>query len=74
MVKVRRIEKLAKIVAERRRKRRHARAGLDQVFRPSRGHHAAADDDCGLTAELEKNRQMAHGYRAPDRIARGAWS
>jgi hypothetical protein len=44
------------------------------VFRPSRGHHAAADDDCGLTAELEKNRQMAHGYPAPDRNARGAWS
>ena len=74
VVKVRRIEKLAKIVAERRRECRHASAGSDQVFRPSRGHHAAADDDCGLTAELEKNRQMAHGYPAPDRIARGAWS
>ena len=65
--------KLAKIVAERRRECRHARAGFDQVLRPSRGHHAA-DDDCGLTAELEKNREMAHGYPAPDRNARGAWS
>ena len=74
VVKVRRIEKLAKIVAERGREGRHARAGSDQVFRPSRGHHAAADDDCGLTAELEKNRQVAHGYPAPDRVARGASS
>ena len=48
--------KLAKIVAERRRECRHARAGFDQVLRPSRGHNAAADDDCGLIAELEKNR------------------
>src|ERR1700722_13432384 len=74
VVKVRHIEKLAKIVAERRRKRRHASACSDQVFRASRGHHAAANDDCGLITELEKNRQMAHGYPAPDRIARGAWS
>jgi hypothetical protein len=44
------------------------------VFRPSRRDRAAPDDDCGLAAKLEKNRQMAHGYPAPDRIARRAWS
>jgi hypothetical protein len=44
------------------------------VFRPSRGNHATTDDDCGLAAKLEEDRQMAHGYPAPDRIARGAWS
>ena len=74
MAKIRRIEKLAKIVGERWRECRHASAGFDEVFRSSRRDRAAADDDCGLTTELEKNRQMAHGYPAPDRIARGAWS
>ena len=61
MTKVRLFEKLAKIVAERGRECRHASAGVDEVFRPSRRHSAAADDDCSLSAELEKNRQMAHG-------------
>ena len=68
MAKVRRIEKLAKIFAERGCERRHAGAGPDDVFRPSRRHNSAPDDDRGLAAELEKNRQLPHGYRAPDRI------
>ena len=72
VAKVRLIEKLAKIVAERGRECRHARAGLDEVFRPSRRHRAAAYNDCGLAGELKKNRQMAHGYRARDRNARSA--
>ena len=71
-MKVRRIEKLAKIVAERRRECRHASACFDQVFRSAGGHHAAADDDCSLAAKVEKYRQMAHGYPAPDRNARAA--
>ncbi len=72
MAKVRLIEKLAEIVGERGRECRHASAGLDEVFRASRRHHAAADDDRRLAAELEKDRQMAHGYRARDRTgARG---
>jgi hypothetical protein len=44
------------------------------MFRSPRGRRAAADDDCSLAVEIEKNRQMAHGYPAPDRIARGARS
>ena len=72
VAKVRRIEKLAKIVGKRGRERRHVRAGLDEVFRPSRGNRAAADDDRGLAAELKKNRQMAHGYAAAERNPRGA--
>jgi hypothetical protein len=39
------------------------------MFRPSRRHRAAADDDRGLAVELEKNRQMAHGYRTLNVIA-----
>ena len=61
MAKVRSIEKLAKIVGERGRERRHAGAGFDEMLRPSRRDRAAADDDRGLAVKLEKNRQMAHG-------------
>jgi hypothetical protein len=74
MAKVRLIEKLAKIVAERGCEYRHASAGLDEMFRPSRGRRAAAYDDGSLAAKVEKDRQMAHGYPTPDRIARGAAS
>ena len=74
MMEVRLIEKFAKIVAERRRERGHASPGFDEMFGPSRGWRAAADDDCRLAAQIEKNRQMAHGYRAPDRNARGVRS
>ena len=69
MAKVRRIEKPAKIVGERGGERRHACAGFDEMLRPSRCDRPAADDDRSLAAKLEKNRQMAHGYRARDRIA-----
>ena len=71
MAKVRLIEKFAKIIAERGCECRHASADLDEMFRPSRGCRAAAYDDCSLAAKVEKNRQMAHGYPAPDRIAGG---
>ena len=64
VMKVRLIEELAKIVCQRGRICRHARAGLDEVFRSPRGHYAATDDECRLSAKLEKNRQMAHGYPA----------
>jgi len=74
VAKVRLIEKFAKIVAERSRECGHACARPDEMFRPARGDCPAADDDCSLAAKVEKNRQMAHGYPAPDRIARGAWS
>ena len=72
VLKVRLVEKLAKIVAERGSECRHASAGLDEMFRPSRRRRAAAHDDCSLAAKVEKDRQMAHGYPTPDRIAGGA--
>ena len=63
MAKVLGIHELAKIIGERSRECRHPRARPDEMFRPSRGHGAAADDDGGLAVKLEKNRQMAHGSR-----------
>ena len=56
VAKVRGVEKLAKIVGERGRERRHAGARLDEMLRPSRRRRAAANDDRSLAVKLEKNR------------------
>ncbi len=61
MPKIRQLARRAKILAKLGCKGSDARAGLHQEFGPTRRDHAAADNDGGLVAKVEKNRQVAHG-------------
>ena len=70
MAKVRRVAKSDEFVAEFACECRHPGAGPDEIFRPSRRHDPAPDDDGRPIAEFEKDRQMAHGYRPRDFIVR----